>query len=348
MSDGEEEKLCFHGIWVWLLPAAFVAFAIVLFLWLLRKCIQGPRYRKENRIDGKVVIVTGCNTGIGKATALELARRGGRVYMACRDAVRCEGARLEIIERTGNQHVYNRTLDLASLESVRQFAARFIAEEQRLDILVNNAGIMATPCKLTVDGFEQQLGVNHLGHFLLTNLLLDRLKASAPSRIVVVSSAMYIFGRIKRNDLNSERSYSSFFGAYSQSKLANVLFTRKLAELLESTGVMVNCCHPGVVRTELVRHIKFPCFGLLHYLVQFLWKSPEDGAQTQLRLALDPALQQSSGGYYSDSIRWPLLPWAKCKETADWLWTESERLVGLKEGAKSSEMESVTVNGVRS
>ncbi|XP_036343888.1 retinol dehydrogenase 12-like [Rhagoletis pomonella] len=351
MPDSEEEKLCFHGVWVWLLPAIFIAVAVLFFLWLLRKCIQGPRYRKANRIDGKVVIVTGCNTGIGKATALELARRGGRIYMACRDAVRCEAARLEIVERTGNQHVYNRTLDLASLDSVRQFAARFLAEEQRLDILVNNAGIMATPRKLTADGYEQQLGVNHLGHFLLTNLLLERLKACAPSRIVVVSSAMYIFGRIKRNDLNSERSYSSFFGAYSQSKLANVLFTRKLAELLEGTGVTVNCCHPGVVRTELVRHIKFPGFGLLHYLVKFLWKSPEEGAQTQLRLALDPALENSTGGYYSDSMRFPLLPWAKCSATADWLWEESEKLVGLKVGGKSNEMESVTVavavNGVQ-
>ncbi|XP_014089678.2 retinol dehydrogenase 12 [Bactrocera oleae] len=345
MSDNEDEKLCFYGIWTRLLPILLIGLIVVLLLWLLRKCIQGPRYRKANRIDGKVVIVTGCNTGIGKATALELARRGARIYMACRDAVRCEAARLEIIERTGNQHVYNRTLDLASLASVRQFATRFLADEQRLDILVNNAGIMATPRKLTADGFEQQLGVNHLGHFLLTNLLLERLKATAPSRIVVVSSAMYIFGRIKRNDLNSERHYSSFFGAYAQSKLANVLFTCKLAELLQDTGVTVNCCHPGVVRTELVRHIKFPGFGLLHYLVQFLWKSPEDGAQTQLRLALDPALEQCSGDYYSDSMRWPLLPWSKNKDTADWLWTESEKLVGLSESAKHNEMEGVTVNG---
>ncbi|XP_004531107.1 retinol dehydrogenase 12 [Ceratitis capitata] len=343
MSDNDDEKLCFYGIWARLLPLAFIACAVVLFLWLLRKFIQGPRYRKPNRIDGKVVIVTGCNTGIGKATALELARRGARIYMACRDAVRCEAARLEIIERTGNQHVYNRTLDLASLASVRQFATRFLGEEQRLDILVNNAGIMATPRKLTVDGFEQQLGVNHLGHFLLTNLLLERLKCSAPSRVVVVSSAMYLFGRIKRNDLNSERSYSSFFGAYSQSKLANVLFTRKLAELLHGTGVTVNCCHPGVVRTELVRHIKFPGFGLLHYLVQFFWKSPEDGAQTQLRLALDPALEQCSGGYYSDSLRLPVMPWASNKDTADWLWAESEKLVGLRESVKRNEMETVTV-----
>jgi len=120
--------------------------------------------------------VTGCNTGLGKETVLDLAKRGGKIYMACRDAKRCEATRLEIIKESGNQNVFNRTLDLASLESIRNFVKQFLAEEERLDILINNAGVMGCPKTLTADGFEMQIGTNHMGHFLLTNLLLDCLK----------------------------------------------------------------------------------------------------------------------------------------------------------------------------
>lgn len=343
VKDNDEETFCFRGAWAWIVFILLVAAGIVLVMHLLRKLIQGPYYRKKNRIDGKVAIVTGCNTGIGKETALELARRGGRIYMACRDATRCEAARLEIIERTGNQNVFNRTLDLASLSSVRQFAERFKGEERRLDILINNAGIMATPRKLTVDGFEQQLAVNHLGHFLLTNLLLERLKQSAPSRIITVSSAAHIFGRINKNDLNSEKHYSKFFGAYAQSKLANILFTRKLSELLKDTKVTANCCHPGMVRTELGRYNENACSrAVISFFAQIIFKSAKAGAQTTLRLALDPSLENVSGHYYADSMRFPLPPWAKDKDVADWLWTESEKMVGLDPVSES--VETVVVN----
>lgn len=331
-SEQEAEKvLCFRGIWAWLVYLLLIALCALLIMWLLRKFIQGPQYRKMNRIDGKVVIVTGCNTGIGKETVLELARRGAKVYMACRDPARCEAARIEIIDRTQNQQLFNRSLDLGSLESVRNFVARFKAEESRLDLLINNAGVMACPRSLTADGYEQQFGVNHLGHFLLTNLLLDRLKHSSPSRIVVVSSAAHLVGRINREDLMSEKNYGKFFGAYSQSKLANVLFTRKLSELLKGSGVTVNCCHPGVVRTELNRHFAGPEWtkSALKVISLYLFKTPRAGAQTQLRLALDPKLECSTGGYYSDCLRFPLVPWARNMDTANWLWRESEKLVGL-------------------
>ncbi|XP_034489879.1 retinol dehydrogenase 12-like [Drosophila innubila] len=327
----EEKTFCFRGIWAKLVPLLLIVLFVVLVLWLLRKFIQGPVYRKKNRIDGKVVIVTGCNTGIGKETVLELARRGAKIYMACRDPARCEAARIEIIDRTQNQQLFNRSLDLGSLESVRNFVARFKAEETRLDLLINNAGIMACPRSLTADGYEQQFGVNHLGHFLLTNLLLDRLKQSAPSRIVVVSSIAHLFGRINRDDLMGDRNYRKMMGAYTQSKLANVLFTRKLSTLLQGTGVTVNCCHPGLVRTELNRHFVAPrwILALLSIISLYFVKTPRAGAQTQLRLALDPVLENSSGDYYSDSLRFPLVPWARDKNTANWLWRESERLVGL-------------------
>lgn len=350
VNQGEEvKKLCFEGAWAWLLEIFFWICIAALIMFLLRRLVEGPFYRKTNRIDGKVVIVTGCNTGIGKETALELARRGARLYMACRDAARCEAARLEIIERTQNPNIFNRTLDLSSLSSVRQFAERFLAEEQRLDILVNNAGVMATPRKLTVDGFEQQMGINHLGHFLLTNLLLDRMKQSTPSRIVVVSSAAYVFGRIQQNDLMSEKNYSKFFGAYAQSKLANILFTRKLAELLNNANVSVNCCHPGIVRTELMRYNTCPkTWNVLKTIINVFIRSPRAGAQTSLFLALDPKMECKSGGFYYNCLNMPVLPKAKDKEMADWLWHESEKLVGLPVTIKTKVIEDMQNNGMDS
>lgn len=200
------------------------------------------------------MIITGANTGIGKQTAIDLARRGAKIYLACRNFDKCEEARKEIIELTGNKNVFNRELDLSSLESVRTFSEKFLKEENRLDILINNAGIMICPKSLTKDGFETQIGVNHMGHFLLTNLLLDLLKKSSPSRIVVLSSLAHIAGYIKKDDLNSEKSYNRIL-AYGQSKLANILFTRHLATKLNGTGVTIYCVHPGSVNTELMRHV---------------------------------------------------------------------------------------------
>lgn len=184
-----------------------------------------------------------------------MARSGGTIYMACRDHNKCEVARKKIIEETGNVNVFNRHLDLASFASIRKFASDFLAEEIRLDILINNAGVMVCPKTYTTDGFEYQIGVNHLGHFLLTHLLLEMLKRSAPSRIVVVSSITHaILAWIKKEDLNSDKSYNRYL-AYSQSKLANILFTRHLALKLKGTGVTVNALHPGCIMTELPRHI---------------------------------------------------------------------------------------------
>lgn len=200
------------------------------------------------------MIITGANTGIGKQTAIDLAKRGAKIYLACRNFDKCDEARKEIIELTGNKNVFNSELDLSSLESVRKFSNKFLKEENRLDILINNAGIMICPKSLTRDGFETQIGVNHMGHFLLTNLLLDLLKKSSPSRIVVLSSLAHVAGYIKKDDLNSEKSYNRIL-AYGQSKLANILFTRHLAKKLNGTGVTVYCLHPGSVNTDLMRHV---------------------------------------------------------------------------------------------
>lgn len=153
-----------------------------------------------------------------------------------------------------SENIHFLQLDLASMESIRQFSKKFHELENQLHILINNAGIMACPRAITKDGFEAQIGTNHMGHFLLTNLLLDLLKQSAPSRVVVVSSLFHWYGRINKEDLNSEKSYYRWL-AYGQSKLANILFARELATRLQGTGVTVNSLHPGAVRTELARDI---------------------------------------------------------------------------------------------
>lgn len=249
-------------------------------------------------MDGKVVIVTGCNTGIGKETAKDLARRGASVYMACRDNMKCEEARQEIIKETDNLNVFNRTLDLSSLDSVRRFVAEFKKEEPRLDVLINNAGVMMCPKTLTKDGFEMQIGTNHMGPFLLTNLLLDLMKKSGASRIINVSSMVHTSGKLNKEDLNSEKSYSKM-GAYSQSKLANILFTRELAKRLEKSIVTVNSLHPGAVKTDLQRHM-LPSYikWLGDFIFLFVFKSAKSGAQTQIRLAVDPDLESTTGKYF--------------------------------------------------
>lgn len=207
--------------------------------------MQGGQFKKDTKIDGRIAVITGANSGIGKETAIDLAKRGAKVYIACRDLKRGEDALREIKDASGNEKIFFLQLDLASLESVREFSRKFHELESQLHILINNAGIMACPKALTKDGFELQLGTNHLGHFLLTNLLLDVMKASAPSRVVTVSSILHRIGHIKKDDLNSEKSYWKW-SVYGQSKLANILFTRELSKRLAGTGVTANCLHPGM------------------------------------------------------------------------------------------------------
>lgn len=247
-------------------------------------------------MDEKVVIVTGANAGIGKATALDLARRGARVYLACRSSEKGEAARQEIIKETDNQEVFFRRLDLGSMQSIKDFARSFHAEETRLDVLINNAGLTG-PKRFTTDGFEEQIGVNHMGHFLLTNLLLEILQKSAPSRVITLSSVAHRIGKIKRDDLNSERSYHSLL-AYAQSKLANILFSRELARRMSGSGVTSNAVNPGPVYTSLPKDVNFLAKMFWVPASFFFFKSPEQGAQTSIRLAVDPRLETTTGRYF--------------------------------------------------
>ena len=203
------------------------------------------------KLDGKTVIITGANTGIGLETAVDLAKRNARVILACRSVERGEKAVVEVKERSGNDNVVFVQLDLASLDSVRKFAAKILEEEPRIDILINNAGVINTAHTKSADGFELTFAINHLGHFLLTNLLLDRIKEAPSARIVNVTSSGHHRARIDFNDLNTEIQYAPL-KAYGRSKLANILFTRKLAKELQGTGVTVNAVHPGYIYTNIL------------------------------------------------------------------------------------------------
>ena len=206
----------------------------------------------------------------------------------------------------------------------------FFQEEPKIDVLINNAGIYQCPYTKTEDGFEMQLGVNHLGHFLLTHLLLDRLKTSAPSRIVVVSSKLYKYGHINFDDLNSENNYNKAF-CYSQSKLANLLFTLELARHLEGTGVTVNALTPGIVRTRLGRHVQIPLLAKpLFYLASLVFfKSPLEGAQTPLYLACSPEVEGVSGKCFANCEEEKLMDKATDNQAAKKLWDISTKMVGL-------------------
>ncbi|XP_030282780.1 retinol dehydrogenase 12-like [Sparus aurata] len=300
-------------------------------LFSVKKWMAGGVCRSRARLDGKTVLITGGNTGIGKETAVDLANRGARVILACRDMDRANRAAEEVRKRSGNGNVIVKKLDLASLQSVRELAKDVLASEERLDVLINNAGVMSCPKWQTEDGFEMQFGVNHLGHFLLTNCLLDLLKKSTPSRVVNVSSLAHEKGEIYFDDLNQDKDYNPW-RSYRQSKLANVLFSRELAKQLQGTGVTTYSLHPGVIQTELGRHFwpKIPLWKRIVYKpLMFLIKTPKEGAQTTIHCAVEESLQNESGLYYSDCAPKTAAPQGLDDEAAKKLWDLSASMVGL-------------------
>lgn len=248
-------------------------------------------------MDGRVCIVTGANTGIGKETARGLAAAGARVILACRNMEKAEAAREDIARSTGRDDVTAMPLDLGSVASVRQFSARVRDELPALHVLVNNAGVWTTSRSTTADGFETTWGTNHLGTFLLTRELLPLLESSAPARVVVLSSKLHYQGAMNWDDLQFERGGFGGPKAYNQSKLANVLFTKALARRLEGRGVTVNAVHPGVVATELARD--YP--KLLVKLFHLFLLTPEQGAQCSLHVAMSEECGRETGNYYEKS-----------------------------------------------
>jgi retinol dehydrogenase 14 len=280
-------------------------------------------------LAGKMAIVTGANDGIGRQTALGLARQRATVVMVCRNAQRGQAAQAAIQAESGNPDVELMLADLSSQDAIRDLAARYCQTHDRLHILVNNAGVNAKERTLTADGIELNFAVNHLAYFLLTNLLLEVLRASAPARIVNVASAGEQMGPIDFDNLMGERRYSSM-AAYAQSKLANVMFTYALAQRLASagSGVTVTCCHPGVTRTKITRDSS-GLAAVLGWVGRRIGQSPDKGAETVLYLAASPEVQGVTGKNFESRREKRTSPQSYDTAVSQRLWQVSEQLTGL-------------------
>jgi len=310
---------------------------LALIFYGLRIWLRGPTKGSDAKVDlkNKVVVITGSNTGIGKITAHEISKKGARVIMLCRNIEKAEAAASEISNDTGNP-VDVIKLDLSSLTSVRECAQILLDNEERIDILINNAGIMTCPEWKTYDGLEMQIGTNHFGHFLLTELLIPLLRKSSSSgftpRIVIVSSSAHQGGSINWDDIHFQKTPGSYnkIKAYCQSKLANVMHAAELARRVENFGIRVYSLHPGVIDTELTRHLTGPFFACLCGFTKLLIKTPFYGAQTTLYCALEPTLENESGKYYSDCKKKNPTRKAQNEDDQKRLWDISEEVVGLK------------------
>nr|XP_028564143.1 dehydrogenase/reductase SDR family member 13-like [Podarcis muralis] len=303
---------------------AGLAVALGLYALLYYNFIKGATCKNETSLRGKTVLITGGNTGIGKATALDLARRGARVILACRDRERGESAVYDIRRESGNNEVLFMSLDLASFKSVRAFAAAFLRSEPRLDILINNAGVRTG--SRSSDGLNLAFQVNHLSHFLLTHLLLERMKQCAPSRVVVVASSGHRWGKIDFQDIHKPvDGQSPGVQSYRNSKLANMLYTRELANRLEGTNVTCYAVHPGLVNTELFRHMSI----WLKPLFWLFFRDTTSGAQTSIYCATEEGIEKYSGRYFANCRLHDPKPHARDDAVAKKLWEVSERMVGL-------------------
>jgi NAD(P)-dependent dehydrogenase (short-subunit alcohol dehydrogenase family) len=294
-------------------------------------------------LTGRTAVVTGASGGLGLETARALAAHGASVVLAARDAVKTGAARATILEQVPGAQVDTVHLDLSSLASVRAAAAEVAERFPRIDLLIDNAGVMACPLDRTADGFEMQFGTNHLGHFLFTTLLEEPLVAAAPSRVVVLSSAGHRQGGIRWDDPNYAREDEYFnWDAYGQAKTANALFALELDRRWSPLGVHAYSVHPGVIMTDLARHMTKDDFDWMASRApsggNFSFKSVEQGAATSVWAATAPELDDHGGAYLEDcSVGLPtedadapsgVRPWARDPDDAARLWALSEQLVG--------------------
>jgi len=276
-------------------------------------------------MEGKICMITGANSGIGKATAMALAEMNATVIMDCRNKECGAPVQKEIVEKTGNKNIDLFLCDLSSLESIRKMVTEFKTKYQNLHVLINNAGVMLSKRELSIDGFEMNFAVNHLAPFLLTNLLLDLLKKSAPSRIINVVSAAHKYGTINFEDLQSEHQKRRFMGLYGTSKLALMLTSYEFARRLEGTGVNVNTVHPGVVNTNLGVDRSKPKKGI----VRRFFKSPERGAETSIYLASSSKVEGITAKYFVNKQEQKSSEESYNEENAKKLWDISIKMAGL-------------------
>ncbi|MBN3287003.1 DHR13 reductase, partial [Polyodon spathula] len=308
-----------------------VGIGIAVYILIYYNIFKGPKCKSSATLVGKTAVVTGGNTGIGKATALDLAKRGARVILACRSKERAEAAVFDIRKESNNNQVLFMQLDLGSLQSVRSFSETFLKTEPRLDILINNAGVGGHG--QTADGFELHFGVNHLGHVLLTTLLLERLKQVEAGRVVTVSSLAYCYGRVDFSTLGTPVSphASSWVNTqgYCHSKLCNILFTRELANKLEGSTVTCYSVHPGFVYTKVFRDMKTWQKLFFIPVAKLFFRDPEGGAQTSIHCAVQEGIEMLSGRYFADCSVQEVGAHARDDGVARKLWEVSERLAGL-------------------
>ena len=283
---------------------------------------------------GRTVLITGGTGGIGRATAVGLASLGARVGITGRDRVRAEAAAAAIAKEAGNPAVDVFVADLSSQAEVRRMAAEVLATYPRLDVLVNNVGGFWSHRHLTADGLERTFALNHLAPFLLTSLLLERLRSSAPARIVTVASAAQGMGNVDFDDLMGERTYSGQ-RAYNQSKLANVMFTYELARRLDGTGVTATVVHPGMTNTAFSAEEPSRLFAPLVAVMRPFMRTPAKGAETPIYLASSPEASGITGKYFADRAAKESNKASYDRATTGRLWDVSADLVGLGAAAAS-------------
>lgn len=279
-------------------------------------------------LGGRVGMVTGATSGIGRVAAQALASMGAELFLVCRNRIKGERTAADILAQTGNHRITLLVGDLSSLADVHHIARSFLEHDKPLHFLLNNAGIFNVKREVTVDGYEEMFAVNHLAHFLLTNLLLDHIEASAPARIVnVASGAHRLVRNINFEGLNFDEGFRPL-KVYSHSKLANMLFTWELAKRMEGCGVTANAVDPGEVGTGLGSQNGW-LGKVIHLLMKSFLKSPEKGARTSLYACVSPELEGVSGRYFRDCREQRPKPWATDDTAAEQLWKLSEKLTGL-------------------
>jgi NAD(P)-dependent dehydrogenase (short-subunit alcohol dehydrogenase family) len=276
-------------------------------------------------MKGKVCMVTGANSGIGKIVSMELAKMGAQVVMVCRNPESGEQARSEITRNSGNSNIELMLADFRSMKSIRNMASEFKTRHDRLHVLLNNVAIIPTKRRVTPDDLEEQFEVNHISHFLLTHLLLDAIKASSPSRIINTSSGIHGRGKIDFEDLQSKRKYNAH-NVYGATKLMNILFTYELARRLDGTGVTVNAYTPGFSKTRLDREYS----ALMRAMVSLMAKKPEKGAMTAIYLATSPDVEKVTAGYFQNMKSIESSQLSYDRDVRLRLWNISEKITGLE------------------